>query len=168
AGVADVAKLSHSIATLEPMLGAWQRPMQEVKPPSVRQLLRDVIDSDRDTIKAASTGGALILRVMRDSLQLTVWEYLSNHAREPIELVDRMMRSQMHRSLGEILPDMLMLLTERHALISQRKNRQRWLFVENGKLIRDDTQPMGLALHALRFSQLGSLLRDMNVSAEDL
>lgn len=59
-------------------------------------------------------------------------------------------------------------MVERHELVSQRKNRQRWLFVEGSTLVRDDPQAMGLGLHALRFPQLGSLARDVELREEDL
>jgi hypothetical protein len=59
-------------------------------------------------------------------------------------------------------------MVERHELVSKRKNRQRWLFVDGNTLVRDDPQAMGLGLHALRFPQLGSLARDVALRKEDL
>ena len=74
----------------------------------------------------------------------------------------------MDRSLSDALPALLLATMERHELVSQRKNRQRWLFVEGNALVRDDPQAMGLGLHALRFPQLGSLARDVELREEDL
>jgi hypothetical protein len=71
-------------------------------------------------------------------------------------------------SLAEALPDLLLAMAERHELVSQRKNRQRWLFADGNTLVRDDPQAMGLGLHALRFPQFGSLARDIDLREEDL
>ncbi len=74
----------------------------------------------------------------------------------------------MDRSLAEALPDLLLAMVERHELVSQRKNRQRWLFVDGNTLVRDDPQAMGLGLHAMRFPQFRSLARDVALRGEDL
>jgi hypothetical protein len=97
-----------------------------------------------------------------------VWESLIQLAREPVELIERCLRQRMDRSLAEALPQLLLSMVERHELVSQRKNRQRWLFVEGTTVVRDDPQAMGLGLHALRFPQLGSLARDLDLREEDL
>jgi hypothetical protein len=74
----------------------------------------------------------------------------------------------MNRSLADALPELMLAMMERHELVSRRKNRQRWLFVEGNTLVRDDPQAMGLGLHALRFPQLRSLARDVELREEDL
>ena len=115
-----------------------------------------------------NTGGVLLLRLIRDPLLPAVWDSLGQMAREPVELVDRCLRLRMDRSLAQALPDLLLAMVERHELVSQRKNRQRWLSVDGNALVRDDPQAMGLGLHALRFPQLGSLARDVELHKEDL
>jgi hypothetical protein len=74
----------------------------------------------------------------------------------------------MDHSLKQVLPDLLVAMAERHEIVSERKGRQRWLFVDGLSLVRDDPRPMGLGLHALRFPQLGSLARDLRLREEDL
>ena len=110
----------------------------------------------------------LLVRVLRDPLLPAVWELLIQMAPEPVELVDRCIHRRMDQSLTAVLPELLQAMGERHEVVSERKNRQRWIFVENNRLVRDDPQAMGLGLHALRFPQLGSLARDIGLREEDL
>jgi hypothetical protein len=89
-------------------------------------------------------------------------------AREPVDLVDRCFCKRMDRTLVAVLPELLLAMAERHELVSKRKNREPWLLVEGNALIRDDPYAMGLGLHSLRFPQLGSLARDIDLREEDL
>lgn len=167
AGKADFAGLTHSIASAGGLATLWTTPMAEAKPKTVRKLASELLEGD-DPVEAASVGGALLLRVIRDPLLPAVWDSLLQMAGEPAELVDRCLRNRMDRSLADVLPELMLAMAERHELVSQRKNRQRWLFVEDSALVRDDPQAMGLGLHALRFPQLGSLARDVGLREEDL
>jgi hypothetical protein len=167
AGKADIAGLTRSISTTGAMATLWKTPMKDAKPKTVRTLTAELLDCD-DAIAAAALGGALLLRLIRDPLMPVVWESLIQMAREPVEVIDRCLRQRMDRSLTEAMPQLLLAMVERHEIVSQRKNRQRWLFVEGSALVRDDPQAMGLGLHALRFPQLGSLARDLNLREEDL
>jgi len=167
AGKADITGLTRSIGSAGALAALWKTPMKDAKPRTVRKLVPELLESD-DAVEAASVGGALLLRIIRDPLLPTVWDSLIQMAREPAELVDRCLRQRMERSLAEALPGLVLAMMERHELVSQRKNRQRWLFVEGNALVRDDPQAMGLGLHALRFPQLGSLARDVELSEEDL
>lgn len=167
AGRADLAGLTRSISSAGELTTLWKTPMKDAKPKAVRKLAKELLESN-DVVKAASVGGVLLLRLIRDPLLPAVWDSLSQMAREPVELVDRCLRLRMDRSLAEALPDLLLAMVERHELVSQRKNRQRWLFVDGNALVRDDPQAMGLGLHALRFPQLGSLARDVELRKEDL
>lgn len=167
AGKADVAGLTRSIGSAGALVALWKTPMKDAKPKTVRKLVTEILESD-DAVEAASLGGALLLRIIRDPLLPAVWDSLLQMAREPVELVDRCLRQRMDRSLIEALPELMLAMMERHELVSQRKNRQRWLFVEGSTLVRDDPQAMGLGLHALRFPQLGSLARDVELREEDL
>jgi hypothetical protein len=98
----------------------------------------------------------------------SVWDLLTQFAGEPIELVDRCLRGRMAVSLTQALPELLVAMVERHELVSERKGRQRWLFVDGNVFVRDDPRPMGLGFHALRFPQFGSLARDLRLREEDL
>jgi len=167
AGKADVAGLTRSIGSAGALVALWKTPMKDAKPKTVRKLVTEILESD-DAVEAASLGGALLLRIIRDPLLGAVWDSLLQMAREPVELVDRCLRQRMDRSLSEALPELMLAMMERHELVSQRKNRQRWLFVEGSTLVRDDPQAMGLGLHALRFPQLGSIARDVDLREEDL
>lgn len=167
AGKTDVAGLTRSIGSTGDLVALWKTPMKDAKPKTVRKLVAEILKRD-NVIEAASFGGALLLRVIRDPLLPVVWGSLQQMAREPVELVDRCLRQQMDLSLVEALPKLMLAMTERHELVSQRKNRQRWLYVEGNTLVRDDPQTMGLGLHALRFPQLGSLARDIHLREVDL
>ena len=85
-----------------------------------------------------------------------------------MELVDGYLRDRSELSLKEALPQLLVAMAERHESVSERKGRQRWLFVEGTALVRDDPRPMGLGFHALRFPQFGSLARDLRLREGDL
>jgi hypothetical protein len=167
AGKSDIAGLTHSIASVSALAPLWKIPMKDAKPKTVRKLVTDLLACG-DPVEAASIGGALLVRVCHDPLLPDVWDLLIQMAREPIELVDRYICKRMDWSLAAALPEMLLAMVERHELVSKRKNRQRWLFVEGNDLIRDDPYAMGLGLHALRFPQLGSLARDIDLREEDL
>ena len=166
-GKADIDGLTQSIASSGTLITLWKKPMKDAKPKTVRKLTTSLLTCD-DAIEAASIGGALILRVIRDPLLSAVWYPLIQMAREPVELVDRYLRARMDSSLAAVLPELLLAMVERHEFVSQRKNRQRWLFADGNTLVRDDPQTMGLGLHSLRFPQLGSLARDIDLREEDL
>jgi hypothetical protein len=167
AGKAEITGLTRSISSAGELAALWKTPMRDAKPKTVRKLAAELLESD-DAVKAASVGGALLLQLIRDPLLPAVWDSLLQMAREPVELLDRCLRQRMDRSLAEALPNLMLAMVERHELVSQRKNRQRWLFVEGNALVRDDPQAMGLGLHALRFPQLGSLAHDVELREEDL
>ena len=168
---ADLIGLTHCIASTDALAELWRTPMQNAKPKTVKKLVGELFaceDTIDGAIKAGSIGGALLLRIIRDPLLPAVWEALTQNVREPVELIDRCLRSHMDLSLEAALPGLLEAMIERHQLVSQRKNRQRWLFIDGNALVRDDPQTMGLGLHALRFPQLGSLAHDIELSEEDL
>lgn len=168
-GKSNLAGLSRSIASDDELAALWQTPMQDAKPKTVRKLVADLFNCPvNKAIRAASIGGALLLRVIRDPLLPAVWDHLTQLVREPVELVDRCLREHMDLSLEAALPGLFQSMIERHEVVSQRKNRQRWLFRDGDILVRDDPQTMGLGLHALRFPQLGSLGQDLALTEEDL
>jgi hypothetical protein len=145
--------------------------MNQTKPPTVRKLVFDLklVDGrELDPMDAAHIAGALLVRVLRDPVLASVWDLLTQFAGEPIELVNRCLRARMAVSLTQALPDLLVAMVERHELVSERKGRQRWLFVDGNVFVRDDPRPMGLGFHALRFPQFGSLARDLRLREEDL
>ncbi len=167
AGTADMAGLTRSISSAGPHAALWQAPMMAAKPPTVRHLTRALMKCE-DPVEGAAIGGLLLLRVLRDSLLTVVWETLATTAGEPMAIIDQGLRAQMQRSLAEVFPELLLRMVAHHEVVSQRKSRQRWLFAEGNVLVRDDIQAMGLGLHALRFPQLGSLARDLDLVEADL
>jgi hypothetical protein len=170
-GKADLAGLAKTISASGNLASVWRAPMNQAKSPTAKRLLSDLKLAERretDPIEAAHIAGALLLRVLRDPISSSVWDALSHSASEPIELVDRSLRRRMELSLKQALPELLVAMAERHELVSERKGRQRWLFVDGATLVGDDPRPMGLGLHALRFPQLGSLARDFRLREEDL
>ena len=166
-GKADITGLTRSISSAASLAAIWTTPMKDAKPKTVRRLVAELLECG-NAVDAAAVGGALLLRLILDPLLPVVWESLLQFAREPVELIERCLRQRMDCSLAEALPQLLLSMVERHELVSQRKNRQRWLFVEGSTIVRDDPQAMGLGLHALRFPQLGSLARDLDLGEEDL
>ena len=166
-GKADLAGLAQSVSSVDALAALWQSPMKDARPKTVKKLVADLLDCD-DAFRSASIGGLLLLRIIRDPLLSAVWDVLTQMVREPVELVDRWLRERMNLSLEAALPELIQAMIERHEVVSQRKNRQRWLFLEGTSLVRDDPQTLGLGLHALRFPQLGSLARDIDLSEEDL
>lgn len=166
-GKVDPVRLVRSISLREKNKDVWSSAMKTAKPRTVPKLVDSFFDTD-DVIEAASIGGALLVRVLNDRLLPTVMDALSQHAREPLEIIERCLRSRMDRPLKQLAPDLLKAMVERHQVVSKRKNRQRWLCVEGDTIVRDDPQQMGAGLHALRFPQLGSLIRDLGLRAEDL
>lgn len=166
-GRIDIGRLSASIATVTPQATVWSSPMRTAKPSTVRRLVRAILTTE-DPVGAASLGGALLLRVLKDPMLATVWDTLCELAQEPVDLVDAQLRQRMDSSLADALPRLLSAMAERHEVVSQRKGRQRWLFVEDNAIKRDDPREMGLGLHALRFPQFGSIARDIGLSGEDL
>ena len=167
AGKADPVRLALSISLREKQKPVWLAPLHAAKPKTVPKLI-DSFFRTADVIEAASIGGALLVRVLQDRALPTVMDALSHHAREPLELIERCLRTRMDRSLKDLAPDLLTAMVERHEVVSQRKNRQRWLCIEGTTIVRDDPQQMGSGLHALRFPQLGSLIRDLGLRVEDL
>lgn len=168
AGTADIEGLTRSISSAEAFAALWKTPMKDAKPQTVRKLVGELLDYRDDAIAAAAIGGALLLRLIRDPLFAVVRESLLQAAGEAIGLIESCLGQRMDQSLTEVLPQLLLSMVERHELVSRRKNRQRWLFVNGSTIVRDDPQAMGLGLHALRFPQLGSLARDLNLREEDL
>lgn len=166
-GTTDITGLTRSISSVATHETLWQAPMIAAKPPTVRHLTRALLKCE-DPVEGAAIGGLLLLRLLRDSLLSVVWETLATTAREPMAMIDQGLRAQMQRSLAEVLPALLLKMVAHHEVVSQRKSRQRWLFAEGNVLLRDDIQTMGLGLHALRFPQLGSLARDLDLVATDL
>jgi hypothetical protein len=167
AGKADIAGLTRSISSAGDLAGLWKEPMIEAKPKTVRKLTADLLACE-DAVEGASIGGALLVRVLRDPLLPAVLDFLTQMIPGPVEMIDHYVYKRMDRSLAAALPALLLAMVERHELVSQRKNRQRWLFVDGNVLVRDDPQAMGIGLHALRFPQLGSLARDIDLREEDL
>ncbi len=168
---ADLTRLTNTICLSGALGSVWQTPMDRAKPPTVKKLVSDLKLAEGreiDANEAAQLSGALLLRILRDPLLPSVRDILMQTTRGPMELVDRCLLPRMELPLCRVLPDLLIAMTERHELVSERKGRRRWLFVEGGALVRDDPRPMGLGLHALRFPQLGSLARDLRLREEDL
>jgi hypothetical protein len=170
-GKADLAGLTRTVSAAGTLGSVWRARIVQARPPTVRKLVSDLKLAERretDPIEAAHIAGALLLRVLGDPLLASIRDLLSQSAREVMELVDGCLRDRSELSLKEALPQLLVAMAERHETVSERKGRQRWLFVEGTTLVRDDPRPMGLGFHALRFPQFGSLARDLHLVEGDL
>jgi hypothetical protein len=72
------------------------------------------------------------------------------------------------KSLSESFSKLLEAMIVQHEEVSINKNRQRWCYLDNGKLVRDDLRPMAIGWHAMRFPQVYMLCRDVHLTREDL
>jgi hypothetical protein len=165
----NISGLARSVCGATAMLNVADVPMNEARPRTVRQLVTDLMTASADGASNASAGigGALFVRVLRDPLLPSVWGRLSDTAGEIMSIVESA-QSRMDHPFSEVLPGLFAAMVERHAVVSARKNRQRWLLLDGENVIKDDLQAMGLGLHALRFPQLASLVNDLGMSREDL
>jgi hypothetical protein len=71
-------------------------------------------------------------------------------------------------SLASCFPELLDLMVQRHLAVSEAKGRQRWCFQDGDTIRKDDVRPMGIGLHSMRFPQVSSLMRDLDIDAEEL
>lgn len=83
AGKADLAGLTRSIGSAGELTTLWKTPMKDAKPKTARKLATELLEID-DAVKAASVGGVLLLRLIRDPLLPAVWDSLLQMAREPV------------------------------------------------------------------------------------
>ena len=107
------------------------------------------------------------MAVARGGIFATVQSRLVDSPVLPI-FVEYFQSSTSDQPLSESYPQLLAALIDRHANVSTNKNRQRWCYLDGDKVIRDDLQPMNLAMHAIRFPQVYALCKDIALHRSDL
>jgi hypothetical protein len=146
----------------------WARPQREAsgKARSVRDIVDDLFEAEDNPAHQAVVGAELLIAVARDAPYSAVQSRLAESPVLPIFV--EYFQSEPGRLLSEVYPQLLSVLVERHGVVSANKNRQRWCYLDGDKVIRDDLQPMNLALHAVRFPQLYALCADVALDRSDL
>jgi hypothetical protein len=146
----------------------WARPRQESsrRARSVRDVVDDLFESEGKPAHQAVVGAELLIAVAQGAPYSAVQSRLAESPVSPIFV--EYFRSEPGRLLSEAYPQLLRSLVERHCEVSANKNRQRWCYLDGDMVMRDDLQPMKLALHAIRFPQLYGLCADAAVDRSDL
>jgi hypothetical protein len=146
----------------------WMRPgnqaARQVRVPE--QVLEDIFTDDVKPAQVAVLGGELLLAVTRGApFAARRSELASSPA---VSLVIEHFGHTEASSLADGYRRLLEALVERHGVVSLGKNRARWCSLSGDQIEREDRQPMKVGIHALRFPQLYSLCRDLNLQKGDL
>ena len=72
------------------------------------------------------------------------------------------------KPMADSYEGLLQAMVTRHEQVSINKNRQRWCYLDNGEMVRDDLRPLQIGWHAMRFPQLFALCKDLHLTKEDL
>ena len=163
-GRASPTELTARFAGVEKVGLFWKSPWGSVLEgaPKARKLVQRLLDAD-DAILRGVIGGVLLGRVLLDRpLTALANDLDSNPA---LALVQETLRNRPDRSLAEAYPDLVQAMIERHEAVSLHKNRQRWCYLHDNVVVKDDLQEMQVGFHSLRFPQLYSLCRDLGLYA---
>jgi hypothetical protein len=146
----------------------WARPLLEAarKARPVRDIVDDLFEAEGKPAHQAVVGAELLIAVARDAPYSAVQSRLAESPVLPIFV--EYFRSEPGRMLSDAYPQLLSSLIERHGVVSENKNRQRWCYMDGNTVIRDDLQPMNLGFHAVRFPQLYAICADAALSRSDL
>jgi hypothetical protein len=161
------AALAGRLAGEAQLNGLWTSPLPAAaaRAPTARALLTGLLEAG-DPIQRGALGGALLARVFADAPLKAVAEDLA--ANPALVLVNATLWSRPERSLAEAFPNLVAEMVGRHQTVSVNKNRQRWCYLDDGAVVKDDVKEMQVGLHALRFPQLFSLCRDLGLRPEEL
>jgi hypothetical protein len=167
-GQRRIGELQQELAKDRIYSKAWARPRREAsrRARPLRQIIEDLFEAEGNPAHQAVVGGELLMALARDAPYDVVQSRLAESPVLPIFM--EYFRSEAGRTLSETYPQLLAGLIERHGEVSANKNRQRWCYLDGDMVIRDDLQPMNLALHAVRFSQLYALCADVGLQRSDL
>ena len=72
------------------------------------------------------------------------------------------------KAMADSYEGLLQAMVARHEQVSINKNRQRWCYLQNDEMVRDDLRPLQIGWHAMRFPQLSALCKDLHLTKEDL
>ena len=168
AGQRRIKEFQEELANDRVYSRVWARRRREAshRARTVRDIIDDLFGLEDDAVHQAAVGVELLIAVARDGPYSVVRTRLAESAVLPI-FVEHF-QSESDRPLSETYPQLLAALIERHGEVSANKNRQRWCYLDGDMVIRDDLQPMNLALHAMRFPQLYALCADAALERSDL
>jgi hypothetical protein len=163
-GRASLAGLRDSVCAAGRFGKKWSLPFSEMgRRADVRELTSLLLDAHDEPAVQAAIAGVLLARVRIDRLYAQIGPEISDSA--PFMLVERI---PLDKSLAETWPVLVSEMVERHNLVSLNKNRQRWCYLEGADVVKDDPRELRPAWHAMRFPQLFSLCRDLELLREDL
>jgi hypothetical protein len=164
-GRASLAGLGDSVCAAGRFGKKWSLPFSEMghRADSVRELVSQLFDAYEEPALQAAIGGVLLARIRADRLYARIGIEISDAP--PLVLVERILPDV---PLGETWPALVSEMVERHNLVSLNKSRQRWCYLEGAEVVKDDPRKFGPAWHAMRFPQLFSLCRDLELLREDL
>ncbi len=116
-------------------------------------------------IRRGAIGGVLVGRVLLDPpLAVLANDLIANPA---FVLAQEILRSRPDRSLADAYPDLVRTMIERHEVVSLHKNRQRWCWLKDDVVFKDDLQEMRVGFHSFRLPQLYSLCRDLRLNRKE-
>ena len=112
-------------------------------------------------------GMMLAVKVLAQEDNRTILhDQLPDVALRPI--VERAFLSNSDNTVETALLSLIPLLIEQHRTVSNRKSKERWLDTDGSEVWEVDAYSMALGFHSYRFPQLMSLVRDLELTAEDL
>jgi hypothetical protein len=143
----------------------WLVPFGETGGMPTARDLHDALFDAEPSVERAAIGGALLRRVQRDPAFLASARDLNGMP--PLTLTQVL---PAEKSLAESFARLIEAMIVRHEQVSKNKNRQRWCYLdETGQqLVKDDLRSVGVGWHAMRFPQLFSLCRDVQLTKGDL
>ena len=153
--------LSKSISTQFWYASLWSPDAQS--PQSVDQLVGSLFaNSDK-----VENGLLLALKVLvQDRNRMILNEVPFSF--EFLALVEEAFPYDTKESVKDTLPKIASILLSRHKEVSRLKGKELWLDTDGEEVMMVDRQKMSLGFHSYRFSQLGSLLRDLKLVESDL
>jgi hypothetical protein len=161
---ASITGLADAVASVRTHGALWKTPFGRVakRADSARELEQQLMAAE-DPATAAAIGGALLARVLADRAYAARAPLLSDlPVMEIVGSVDA--GTSLVAGYGRLLE----VMVARHEQVSTNKSRQRWCYIDGGDLAKDDLRPLGYGWHAMRFPQLWSLCRDLELTPQDL
>lgn len=79
-------------------------------------------------------------------------------------IVSRSVLNHGHKSVEEVLLQLVPHLVQHHQQVSERKGKQTWLRLDGPEIYADDAHVMALGFHSYRFPQLFSVLKDLDLN----
>jgi hypothetical protein len=142
----------------------WRLPMNDAggQIQGVRELL-DALFLEESPAAQAALGGNLLARVRADACFGNVAAALVGAP--VITLLEALPPDQ---PMADSYERLIGAMVARHEQVSINKSRQRWCYLANGKLVRDDLRQLRFGWHSMRFPQLSALCKDLHLTKEDL